>query len=266
MRRLLLALAACAALPALADDHPEWTQPVAPHAIFANTYYVGTKGLSSILVTSPQGHVLIDVPMNDAIAAQVEANIRTLGFKPEDIRLILNSHPHFDHAGGIAKLAKDTGAPVRTTAATAKAMLLGGRDPDDPQFGEAAAYTALKARGDIVDGTVVSVGPLRLTAHITPGHTPGGTAWTWRSCEGASCKDIAFVDSLFAFSSDSYRYSAHPAFVSAYRKTFERVAALPCDLLITPHPEQGEGETCKSYAAAGAKRLDEKLASEKKAH
>ena len=266
MRRILLALAACAALPALADDHAAWSEPVAPHVVFGNTYYVGTKGLSAILVTSPQGHVLIDAPMNDTIAAQVEGNIRKLGFKVEDIRVILNSHAHFDHAGGLAKLAKDTGAPVRVTAASARAMMLGGRDPDDPQFGEASAYTPVKARGDIVDGSVVTMGSLKLTAHITPGHTPGGTAWTWRSCEGGTCKDIAYVDSLFAFSSDNYRYSAHPAFVAAYRKAFERVAALPCEILLTPHPEQGEGETCKTYAQAGAKRLDEKLAAEQKNH
>lgn len=266
MRRTLLALAACAALPAIADDHAAWSEPVAPHAVFGNTYYVGTKGLSAILVTSPQGHILIDAPMNDTIAALVEKNIRELGFKVEDIRVILNSHAHFDHAGGIARLAKDTGAPVRVTAASAKAMMLGGRDPDDPQFGEASPYTAVKARGDIADGSVVTVGPLKLTAHITPGHTPGGTAWTWRTCEGSTCKDIAYVDSLYAFSSDKYRYSAHPTFVAAYRKTFERVATLPCDILLTPHPEQGEGETCKTYAQAGAIRLDKKLADEQKSH
>ncbi|MDQ0009386.1 metallo-beta-lactamase class B [Luteibacter jiangsuensis] len=266
MRRTLLAiatLAACTALPAVAANNGDWTTPVAPHKIYGNTYYVGTKGLSAILVTSPQGHVLIDVPMSDNVAL-IEANIRKLGFRVEDVKLVLNSHAHFDHAGGIAQFAKDSGATVRATPAGAKEMQLGGDDATDPQHGEAPLYAKVDAIGDINDGTVVRVGTLALTAHITPGHTPGGTAWTWTSCEGKACKTIAYVDSLFAFSADGYRYSDHPAYVAEYRKTFDRVAALPCDMLITPHPSQGEGKTCAAYAKAGRQRLDEKLAEEAK--
>jgi metallo-beta-lactamase class B len=263
MRRTLLALAACSALPAVAAMNPAWTQPVEPHVIYGNTYFVGTKGLSAILITSPQGHVLIDAPL-PTNAALVEANIRKLGFRVEDIKLILNSHPHFDHAGGIAQLARDSGAIVRATPAAAKELHLGGDDADDPQHGEAPLFTPVEAKGDIADGTVVHMGPLSLTAHITPGHTPGGTAWTWQSCEGTNCKTIAYVDSLSAFSADNYRYSDHPAFVAAYRKTFDRVAGLPCDVLLAPHPEQAEGKTCKTYADAGRARLDEKLAAEAK--
>lgn len=268
MRRTTLALLACLALPAFAQQAPssipaEWTTPIAPHVLYGNTYYVGSKGLSAILVTSPQGHILIDAPYT-ANADLIEANIRKLGFRVEDIKLILNTHSHVDHAGAIARLAKDSGATVRATAAGAASMRAGGNDPNDPQHeADRAEYPVIDAKGDIVDGTVVHVGPLTLTAHITPGHTPGGTAWTWTSCEGQACKSIAFADSLYAFSADSYRYSDHPAYVAAFRKTFDRVAALPCDVLITPHPEQGEGKTCKTYADAGRKRLDEKLASEK---
>jgi len=248
-------------MPAIAAMNPLWTQPVEPHAIYGNTYFVGMKGLSAILVTSPQGHILIDAPMEQNVAI-VEANIRKLGFRVEDIKVILNSHAHFDHAGGIAALAKDSRATVRATAAGAKELRLGGDDPDDPQHGEAALYAKVDAKGDVVDGTVVRVGPLALTAHVTPGHTVGGTAWTWQSCDAGRCRHIAYVDSLFAFSADGYRYSDHPAFVADYRKTFDRVASLPCDILITPHPEQGEGKTCKEYAAAGRERLNEKLKQE----
>src|SRR5512142_1191856 len=111
MRRTLHALAACIALPAAAAMNPIWTEPVESHAIYGNTYFVGTKGLSAILITSPQGHVLIDAPLPDN-AERVEANIRKLGFRVEDIKIILNSHAHYDHAGGMAKLAKDSGAAV----------------------------------------------------------------------------------------------------------------------------------------------------------
>ena len=261
MRRTLLALAACTALPAFAVDTASWTQPTAPHRIFGNTYYVGTKGVSSVLVTSPQGHVLIDAPLEENVAL-IEANVRKLGFRVEDIKVILNSHTHFDHAGGIAGLAKDSGATVRATAAAAKALQHGGDDPSDPQHGDVHVFPKVDAVGDITDGTIVRVGPLAITAHITPGHTVGGTAWTWSACEGDTCKSIAYVDSLTAFSAKGYRYSDHPAFVAEFRKTFDRVAALPCDILIAPHPEQAEGKTCKTYAEAGRQRLDEKLAEE----
>lgn len=263
MRRTLLALAACFALPAFAVDTASWTQPTEPHVIYGNTYYVGMKGVSSVLVTSPQGHVLIDAPLEENVP-QIEANIRKLGFRVEDIKVILNSHAHFDHAGGIAGLAKDSGATVRATAAGARELRLGGDDPSDPQHGGVHLFPKVDAVGDIADGTVVKVGPLRLTAHITPGHTAGGTAWTWESCVDNSCKSTAYVDSLTAYSAGTYRYSDHPEFVAAFRKTFDRVAALPCDILVAPHPEQAEGKTCKTYAEAGRERLDEKLAEEKR--
>jgi metallo-beta-lactamase class B len=270
MRRPLFALACCLVLPTLAaapapvvtGPNPTWTQPIAPHVIYGNTYYVGTKGLSAVLITSPQGHVLIDAPYVSN-ASLIEANIRQLGFRVEDIKLILNTHPHHDHAGAMAQLAKDSGAPVRATAKAAAAMGLGGKDPGDPQYDPSEkGYPKVNATGDIVEGTVVKVGPLALTAHLTPGHTPGGTAWTWQSCQGTACKNIAFADSLYAFAADTYRFSDHPAYVAAFRQTFDRVAALPCDVLITPHPEQGEGQTCKSYADAGRARLDDVLARE----
>ncbi|WP_043691528.1 subclass B3 metallo-beta-lactamase [Luteibacter sp. 9133] len=262
MRRTLSALAACIALPASAAMNPAWTEPVAPHVIYGNTYFVGTRGLSSILITSPQGHVLIDATLPEN-ATLVEANIRKLGFRIEDIKLILNSHAHADHAGGIARLARDTGAPVRATAAAAKELALGGNDVDDPQHGEAPLYPAVKATGDIVEGSVVRVGSLTLTAHLTPGHTPGGTAWTWQSCEGAACKQIVFADSLGAFAADGYRFADHPAYVTAYRQAIQRLGALqPCDVLLAPHPEQAEGKTCATYADAGRRKLEERLAKE----
>ncbi|MEX1828497.1 subclass B3 metallo-beta-lactamase [Luteibacter sp. CQ10] len=264
MRRTLTALACLAALPAFAQMPSAWSEPVAPHVIYGNTYQVGTKGLSAILVTSPQGHILIDGTIVKN-APLIEANIRKLGFRLEDVKLILNTHAHHDHAGAIAQLAKDTGATVRATAASANMMRLGGKDPEDPQYSPGEdGYPKVDAKGDIVDGSVVTLGPLKLTAHVTPGHTHGGTAWTWDACEGKTCKHIAFVDSLYAFTSDGYRYSDHPAFVAEFRKTFDRVASLPCDILVTPHPEQGEGKTCKSYAEAGRKRLDTELAQEKR--
>ena len=133
-------------------------------------------------MTSDSGHILIDAPLARN-AELIEANVRALGFRVEDIRVILNSHAHFDHAGGIARLARDSGAEVRASVAGARALRTGGNDPDDPQHGLAGGYAPVDVAATLADGDVVRVGTLALTARLTPGHTPGSTTWTWRSCE-----------------------------------------------------------------------------------
>ena len=120
-----------------------------------------------------------------------------------------------------------------------------------------------------------SVGPLELTVHATPGHAPGSTSWTWRSCQGRRCVNIVYADSVTAVSADSYRFSDHPKYVAAFRKSLNRIARLPCGLLITPHPaasnliDRLEGKApliapgqCRTYAANGAKALTERLTRE----
>jgi metallo-beta-lactamase class B len=272
----------CSAAAAAAP--PEWTAPQAPFRIHGDTYYVGTRGLGAILIASPQGHVLIDVPMAEN-AKTIEANIRALGFRVEDVRLILNSHAHFDHAGGIAALAHDSGAKVRASAASARALRSGGDDPDDPQHGMAAAFAPVAVAATFADGETVRLGPIALTAHLTPGHTPGSTTWSWRSCEGGRCLDLVYADSLTLLSAAGYRYGdpAHPERVAGFRRGLDTIAALPCDVLITPHPEAsgfldrvarrdaGEADAlvdrtaCRRYAEAGGARLQARLAEEKAA-
>lgn len=264
-----------------ARETSSWTQPTRPFRIYGNTWYVGTQGLSAILITSPQGHVLIDgtLPQN---AGRVEANIRALGFDLHDVRVILNSHAHADHAGAIAQLSRDSGAQVQARVSAAKALRAGGLDPDDPQYGESPRYPAPGAIGTLDDEAVVRVGALVLTAHATPGHTPGGTSWTWRSCEGAHCWNVAYVDSLTAISRKGFRYSNEPERVRAFRTTLDTVAHLPCDVLLTPHPEASRlmeriarrdgGEplalvdphACQAYAEEARRNLDARLAEEQK--
>lgn len=262
------------ATTAQARTDPSWTHPTTPFRIYGNTWYVGTQGLSAILVSSPQGHVLIDgtLPAN---AAQIESNIRALGFRLRDVRVILNTHAHGDHAGAIAQLARDSGAEVRAMAAAVVALRSGGRDPADPQFGEVPEFPAVRRVVPVADGDVVKVGTLALTAHATPGHTPGSTSWTWRSCEGQACVDIAYVDSLTAIARAGFRYGDDPARVSAFRATFDTVAALPCDLLVTPHPGASDlmqrverhalvdPQACKAYASTGRAQFEKRLAEER---
>ena len=279
MRPTLLALAclaslsAAAAMPALAA--PEWTQPIKPFRIYGNTYYVGSRGLSAVLVTSPQGHVLVDATMPEN-ASMVEANIRALGFKPSDVKAILNSHAHVDHAGAIAQVAHDTGATVYASALGAKSLALGGQDPDDPQYHPGKGYSQVLATV-VGDGEHLKVGSLDIQAHATPGHTPGSTSWTWRSCQDGTCMDIVYADSLTALTNGTYRYTdapAHPHRVEDFRKSIATVAGLPCDILVTTHPDASDvleraasGKlkdpgACKALAARAVKGLDAELAKE----
>jgi metallo-beta-lactamase class B len=265
----------------LAHGQPaSWSQPQQPFRIYGNSWYVGTQGLSAILVTSPQGHVLIDGTL-EGNAAQIEANIRALGFRLRDVKLILNSHAHSDHAGAIAQLARDSGAIVAASAAGAKELRSGGNDPDDPQYGMAPRYPAVTPVRVVADGAAVQAGSIAITAHYTPGHTPGSTSWTWRSCEKANCLTLAYVDSLTALGRDDFRYSDDAARVASFRRSFATVAALPCDILITPHPDASgfmqkiaardrghspaaliDSGACRAYAAAALPRFEARLAKE----
>jgi metallo-beta-lactamase class B len=276
-------LVALAMAPARAEP-PEWSRPQKPFRIYGDTYYVGTRGLSAILVASPQGLVLIDGTL-ERNAAQIEANIKALGFRLTDIKLILNSHAHSDHAGGIATLARDSGARVEASEAGAKALMLGGKDPQDPQFGDAPTFTPVAEVTVVRDGGIVRVGDIAMTAHYTPGHTPGSTTWTWSSCEAGRCQNMVYVDSLTPISANGFHFtddSVHPHRVEDFRRAIETIAALPCGILITPHPEQSDffdrvarrdagakpdplidASACRAYAQHGREMLETRLGKER---
>lgn len=270
-----------------AVDQDDWHMPHEPFRIFGNTHYVGTAGLSAILITSNAGHILIDGGLPQS-AALIEANIRTLGFEPRDVRLILNSHEHFDHAGGLAALQRATGARVAASAPAARALRQGHPTTEDPQYG-----SGLEVRFDpidnvepVADRTTLRVGPLAITAHFTPGHTPGATTWVWRSCEGSRCVDVVYADSLTPVSDDRFRFTGdatRPSSVDAFRASIARVEQLPCDVILAPHPALTdfaaktrrlaagaaenpfiEPNACRTYAAAARKRLERRIADERK--
>jgi metallo-beta-lactamase class B len=275
------------ALFGIARAQEHWNTPQPPVRIFGNTYYVGTAGLSAILITSSAGHVLIDGALPQS-APLIEANIRALGFQVSDVRLILNSHEHYDHAGGLADLQRATGARVAASPASARALRQGHPTPDDPQYqsGLKTPYPAVKNVETIQDRTTLRIGPLGVTAHFTPGHTPGATTWSWRSCEGAHCVDIVYADSLTPVSDDGFRFTGsdkRPSIIDEFRRSITRVEELHCDVVLAPHPELItlaakltrlkerpevnpfiEGNACHTYAAAARKRLEQRVASEQK--
>jgi metallo-beta-lactamase class B len=258
-----------------------WRQPQVPERIYGNTWYVGSRGLSAILITSPKGHVLIDGTLAGN-APMIEANIRALGFRLRDVKLILNTHAHGDHAGAIAALARDSGAEVVARSAQARALREGGEDVDDPQHGDAPLFPAVKTVRVIGDEETVRVGPLAIQPHATPGHTPGSTSWSWTSCEGTRCRAMVYADSLTLLAAGNYRYTdpAHPERLGDFRRALAMLSALPCDILMTPHPEASDllkrlasrdagnrdalrdPQACKAYARLGEQSMQQRVAAE----
>jgi metallo-beta-lactamase class B len=270
----------------LCDSCEAWNAAVAPFRVFGNSWYVGTDGLGAVLVTSSAGHVLLDGGLPQS-AARIDASIRRLGFRTEDIRLILSSHAHYDHAGGIAALQRASGATVAASAAGARAIEAGGASPDDPQYAfgrEANSYPPAASVKVAADGETLRVGDVAITAHYTPGHTPGATSWSWRSCEKDVCLDIVYVDSLSSVSAPGFRFTGdatHPSLVASFERSIDTVAGLACDILLAVHPgysrmhealarrgnEPGaapvvDKQACRAYAEAARKRLRARVVEE----
>lgn len=259
---------------AACDGSDEWTKPAPPVRIHANTYDVGTCGISAILIVGDQGDILIDGGPEQA-ADLIAANIRALGYRVEDIRFILHSHEHLDHVGGIAKLQRLSGATVISSVPAKTVIETGTPSADDPQSGSLKPFPPASVGRTIADGQEVRLGNLMLAAMATPGHTPGALSWRWVSCDGGVCRTIVYADSLSPVSSDTYRFSDHPAYLAAYRASIAKVAASPCEILLTPHPSASQmpqrfalgkplldENACRDYAAMLTKNLDERLAKE----
>jgi metallo-beta-lactamase class B len=220
----------------------EWNQPQTPFRIFGNSYYVGTHGLSSVLITSEAGHVLIDGDLPES-AKQIAVNIRSLGFRIKDVKIILNSHVHFDHAGGIAELQRLSGARVVASPWSAAVMRSGGVGRDDPQYGVLIPIQPVENVHNLLDGETFHVGEIAITAHLTPGHTPGGTSWTWKSCEPNLCHDMVYADSLTPVSADGFKFTTsreYPHALDDFEQSFAFLEATPCEILITTHPEMSQ--------------------------
>jgi metallo-beta-lactamase class B len=254
-------------------DWDDWDKPAPPVRIHANTYLVGTCGISSILITGNAGHILIDGG-TEAGADLIAQNIRGLGFRLTDIKILLHSHEHFDHVGGIDRLQRLTGARLFASQAAARVFATGAPGPGDPQAGMHKPFPAARVDRILKTGDTVRLGNLMLTPVATPGHTPGALSWQWVGCDGGVCRTIVYADSLSPVARDNYRFSAHPDYLAQYRASIARMAALDCDILLTPHPSASDmvqrlgraavfdANACRDYAASLTKQLDERLAKE----
>jgi metallo-beta-lactamase class B len=283
---LLGSLSALAAQDQWSDARKTWNVEQPPFKLFGNSYYVGTHGLASLLITGDQGHILIDGDLPESVPA-IRRHIEQLGFKLKDIKLIVNSHAHFDHAGGIAELQKITGARVAASPWAKATLDSGHSDKQDPQFATIMPMTPLTHKAQVIrDNEQLTVGNVHITAHFTPGHTPGGTTWTWQSCEGERCLNLVYADSLNAVSSDGFRFTGDPNYPNAaddLRKSIHTVGSLSCDILVSAHPELSDlferlskrergdkdalidATACSRYAEAAQSRLDARLEQERSA-
>jgi metallo-beta-lactamase class B len=260
------------------DQRVLWNEPQKPFKVFGNVYWVGSRGLGSILITSTSGHILIDGALPESVA-QIREHIRELGFSVADIKLILNSHTHFDHAGGIGELHRLSGARVAASASSATVLKRGTAGPDDPQYGLLPPVESVAKVRVVRDGETLNVGELAITAHMTPGHTSGSTTWSWRSCESARCADIVYADSLTAVSAETFKYTRSPL-LRGFEQSFTTLEGLPCDILLTPHPDASrmfeklaarnagnpdafiDAGGCKAYVAAARANVARRVANE----
>jgi len=212
---------------------PPGNQPVEPFRIAGNLYYVGASDVTSFLITTPSGHIVIDGGYEE-MAPAILANIARLGFHPEDVRILLNSHAHFDHAGGLVALKRATGAQFIASRGDAPLLRRGGHD--DPQFRDRFHFPPIAPDRIVDDGDTITLGGMTLTARVTPGHTPGCTTWVTTIRDGGHSYSVVFIGSPSVPSEYNLTTNRrYPTAVADYRRTFEILRSLHPDIFLGSH-------------------------------
>jgi glyoxylase-like metal-dependent hydrolase (beta-lactamase superfamily II) len=232
--RLIAASLVVFAGPVTAQDPPAWTRPIAPFRVIGPIDYVGTEGLAAYLIHTAAGAILIDGTMEQN-APVVARNIVARGVKLRDVKLILLSHAHFDHAGALAALKRMSGAKVIAGVGD-RAALESGIPPGETNYG-IIRFPAVKVDRAVRDGERVTLGGTTLRAVATPGHTPGCTSWTMRIALGGKPIDIVFACSVTVAGNRLVGNRAYPGIVGDFGKSFERLGAMHADVVLPFHPE-----------------------------
>ncbi len=244
MKKLVIALVALLPLAGAAQAQTpkdllaallvKWNKPTEPFRMIGNVYYVGTDGLASYLITSAQGHILVDTVMPES-TSQIKASIEKLGFKVSDIKYLLNTHAHIDHTGGLAEMKQASGGQLVAGEAD-KPLLEGGYYPG-AENEAALKFPPVKVDRTVREGDKVTVGDVTLTARETPGHSPGCTSWEFAVKDGDATRTaLIFCSGTVALN----RLVGNPTYsgiVDDYRKTFARAKDMKPDVLLAPHPE-----------------------------
>ena len=230
-----LAAVALATTNAPAQSPPDWTEPFPPFRIAGNLYYVGSKGLASYLVTTPQGHVLINSDL-EANVPMLEASIAQLGFKFSDVKILLISHAHWDHDAGSAKVKALTGAKYMVMEGDVPVVESGGKADFHYGGNPEMAYAPVRVDRVLHDGDTVKLGDVVLVAHLTPGHTKGCTTWTLVVRDGARSYNAVIIGSPNV--NPGYKLvdnAKYPGIARDFERTFRVLKALPCDLFLGAH-------------------------------
>jgi metallo-beta-lactamase class B len=226
-------LLATKSLFAQADETSRsWNKPVAPFRIAGNLYYVGAIEITSYLITTPEGHFLLDGGFVET-APQIEHNIAELGFKLTDVKFLLNSHAHYDHAGGLAELKKVTGAKFLSSEGDAPLLRSGGHG--DFRFGDTLTFPPIAPDQIVHDGEAIRLGNQTVVAHLTPGHTKGCTTWTTKIRDGDKVYDVVFVGSQSALDYKFGGQESYPGITADFEKSFALLNHLPCDIFLASH-------------------------------
>ena len=227
----------------------KWNKPTEPFRIIDNVYYVGTDGLASYLITSPQGHILVDTVMPEA-TSQIKASIEKLGFKVNDIKYLVNTHAHIDHTGGFAEMKQVSGAQMVAGEAD-KPLLEGGYYPGQREE-TVLQFPPVKVDRTVREGDKVTVGDVTITARETPGHSPGCTSWEFSVKDGDATRSVLIFCSGTVALNRLVTNPTYPGIVADYRKTFARAKDMKVDVLLAPHPEMYRMADKRAMLADGA--------------
>lgn len=224
----------CVTSSGFAQASPDWTEPFPAFRIGGNLYYVGSKGLASYLVTTPEGNILINSDL-EASLPLLQASIEKLGFKFSDTKILLISHAHWDHDAGSALIKKTSGAKYMVMEGDVSVVESGGKT--DFQY-KSAEYLYAPAKVDRIlhDRDEVKLGGTTLVAHLTPGHTKGCTTWTMQIAEGGRTYNVVIVGSPNV--NPGYKLvgnSAYPQIAADYERMFRVLGSLPCDIFLGAH-------------------------------
>ena len=220
---------------ASAQQSSAWTEPFPPHRIAGNLYYVGSRDLASCLITTPEGHVLINSSLEESVPL-IRASVEKLGFKFTDIRILLISHAHSDHCAGSAAILKQTGAKHFVMEGDANAVEQGGAKKSRLGKGDYTQFPSAKVDRRLKDGDEVKLGDATLVARLTPGHTPGCTTWTMKVMDHGKPLNAVIIGSpnvnpgYILVGNQNY-----PAIATDYETTFRVLKALPVDLFLGAH-------------------------------
>jgi metallo-beta-lactamase class B len=224
-----------------ADQRAAWNQPVKPFRIIGNIYYVGAANVSSFFIRTPQGAILLDGGLPET-ALLIEKNIAELGFSTKDIKILLNSHAHFDHSGGLAELKKLSGAQMVASERDRPVLVAG--------TGQAGTFPPVRVDRVIGDQQTVKLGYVTLTAHLTPGHTPGCTTWTMPVSDSGKTYQVVFYCSTSVVRK-LVNNSEYPDIVTDYERSFAELRKMPCDIFLGPHADFFKLEEKRKQLDAG---------------